>query len=174
MKNLLKSRNLEIFDLLCDRARELIFISLEEDCSLFFYVNELNEELLDMTPIEQIFYVASGLYATKHETKDCKSIDLVPQYEIKANNKTYKADFYVETQVIDNEEFYLKNPIIVEVDGLEYHSNKKQVNHDYQRENELKLMGYNIIRFTGSQVFNDPYNCLDILYEYIEKSNKEK
>lgn len=177
MKNLLKSRNLEIFDLLCDRARELIFISLEQDCSLLFYVSELPEELLDMTPIEQIFYIANDLYSTKNDKMGsksivCKHLELVPQVKINASGNKYIVDFLIDTTIEDNVEILLKKPIAIELDGLEYHSNKKQVNHDYKRENDLKLLGYDIIRFTGSQIYKDPYECLDIVHSYIENARK--
>lgn len=180
MKGLLKrtkSRNLEIFDLLCDRARELIFMSLEDDCSLFFYVSDLDEELLDMTPIEQIFYIANGLYATRNtETGNtniiCKHLELVPQVKIKTLENKYVVDFLIDTIIDDNKEILMKKPLVIELDGLEYHSKKKQINYDYRRENDLKLLGYDIIRFTGSQVYKDPYACLDIVHLYIHNMIK--
>lgn len=98
-----ESNNLKIFDLLCDRARELIFISLENDCSIIFHIDGLEDDLLDMTPIEQIFYVASKLYGSRMNSGRCKHFYLEPQYKIKTKNKIYVADFLIETTVIGNE-----------------------------------------------------------------------
>ena len=46
------------------------------------------------------------------------------------------------------------------------------MNYDYKRENDLKLAGYDIVRYTGSQIYNDVYSCLDKVCELIKKANK--
>ena len=58
---------------------------------------------------------------------------------------------------------------MIECDGFEYHSSKQQVNYDYERENDLKLNNYNVMRFTGSQIINEPFKCVKTVYEYLLK-----
>ena len=44
------------------------------------------------------------------------------------------------------------------------------MNYDYERENELKLAGYDIMRFTGSQVYNNPLECIEKIHKYCKQS----
>ena len=64
--------------------------------------------------------------------------------------------------------------LIIECDGFDYHSNKKQMTYDYKRENNLKLNGYDIIRFTGSQIYNDPMDCVKKIMKYIYMKGFDK
>ena len=64
----------------------------------------------------------------------------------------------------------LKNiKVIIECDGYEFHhKNKVQVTHDNEREYNLKIAGYDVIRFSGSQIHNNPLECAEKAYEYIK------
>lgn len=61
--------------------------------------------------------------------------------------------------------------IAIEVDGHDYHKSKEQRDHDYKRDRYLMARGWQIIRFTGSQVYNDPQACthetVDLVRQYI-------
>lgn len=67
----------------------------------------------------------------------------------------------------DGNEKKLKKPLVIETDGKNWHSSKKQMNHDYKRENDLKLAGYDVMRFTGSQVYNKPFDCIYAVMDYV-------
>ena len=43
------------------------------------------------------------------------------------------------------------------------------MNYDYERENKLKKIGYNVIRFTGSQIYNHPMETVNDLLEIIKR-----
>lgn len=169
--------DLENFLKLCRKAQELIFDCLQEEkTSHFFVVCGLEDYLTKLSPIEQIFAVGNYVNCI---TKKNFYIEIEPQKEIiiADTSKRYKADFYVDYYIgSDNnggiKEYCLDKPIIVELDGKEYHSSKAQMNYDYERENDLKLAGYDIVRFTGSQIYNDVYSCLDKVCELIKKANK--
>lgn len=111
----------------------------------------------DLTPIETIFKIAYDVYCA---TSECKFHRLESQYEINlSENKRYIVDFY-------NEE----SNLIIECDGHDFHQKtKKQVVYDNQREYNLKMAGYNIVRFSGSQIYNEPFKCAKETYTYIEK-----
>lgn len=158
--------NLDIFDKLCYRAKELIFETLSKEYMSFYYVCEVPIETTSLSPIEQIFVVAHEISSFYNS---CKMFTLEPQVLV-GKNKKYRADFLVEFYYKDGIEFKLNKPLIVELDGFDYHSNKKQMNYDYERENELKSDGYDIIRFTGSQVYNEPLKCIRTIYNVIGKS----
>lgn len=164
----------KLFGNLCDRAKQIIINALKQDGGLYYlYVWGLDEELLTMSPIEQIFYIAYGLYDLGGFENEFK-IFATPQSYIKTKDKTYRADFLVETIIDGNEEKYLKKPLIIELDGYDYHSSKQQISYDYERENKLKICGYDVMRFTGSQVYNHPMRCIEKVYEYCKKAETQE
>lgn len=172
---------------LCDKAKALLFDSLvyqdksigDEIFNLIHGYNILEHKL---TPVEQIFWVAYCVYIARFYEFNIFEYDLeylttIPthamfmeeicvQKEIYLNNKKYVPDFIIDLsrKNCKNEYVYpeLKDlKYIIEIDGFDYHSKKEQMNYDYGRETDLKLAGYNIIRFTGSQVFREPFTCVD-------------
>lgn len=172
------------FNSLCDKAKELIFVNLlssRKEGVDFFEVYEIGDEELKLSPIEQIFLTAFRIYSLKQPM-------VLPepelQYQIKCNEHNYVADFFLEyiyTSVWDDDaklnvptDVSLKKPIIIECDGYEFHKTKKQMSSDYERETNLKLDGYDIIRFTGSQIYNEPLECIKKVYDYVEKLIADK
>jgi very-short-patch-repair endonuclease len=62
----------------------------------------------------------------------------------------------------------------VEVDGHDFHDRtKRQASFDRKRDRELTLDGYPVIRYTGSDVYNDPIKCAeDIHFQINELASK--
>lgn len=167
-----ENEELAVFEKLCDKAKNIIFNAIrQEKTMVYFAVLDLPENILEMSPIEQIFYVCADIFTLLYEN----SLDVEAQKFIEANGKKYRADFYAERFLFGNTEYYLNKPIIIELDGHDYHSTKEQRNRDYERENNLKLAGYNVLRFTGSQVYNEPFECLAKVYKFTNQliMNKE-
>jgi len=54
---------------------------------------------------------------------------------------------------------YSHVPTIVEIDGHEWHKTKEQRYHDYVKERFFISQGYLVIRFMGSEVFLNAYEC---------------
>lgn len=130
------------------------------------------------SPIEQIFSTAFELYC-KLENKD--EIYLFPQHEIKCNEKKYIADFAFEaddylSQLILRDK--IKNcdfKLVIECDGYEFHQKtKEQVQRDNEREFDLKMAGYEVLRFSGTQIYKNPLKCAEDTYNYIMKRIGEK
>lgn len=123
------------------------------------------------SPIEQIFITAFELYI-KFLNKE--NIFLFSQHPIKIDNKKYVVDFYFEEDPNVNP-FNTDKKIIIECDGHQFHQKtKEQVKKDNEREYDLKMAGYEIIRFSGSQIYNEPFKCAEDAYNYIMKSIKEE
>lgn len=164
------NKNLKVFNELCNKAKEIVFDAISSDGTYqFLYVDELDEALLDMSPIEQIFQIAYQVYNTSNAHGI--SIELIPQQYIKANGYFYRVDFLLMGITDkDGDEIKINKPLIIETDGKNWHSSKKQMNHDYARENNLKLAGYDVMRFTGSQVFRKPFDCISAVYDYVKKN----
>lgn len=146
------------------------YLGGKEDWFEPFYVIGFNTDGCK-SPIEQILLFAFNLRL--YDTKCPYDISLEPQKEITINKKKYYADFCFDAQEnIPGCKSTLK--LVIECDGHDYHhASKQQVSKDYERENDLKINGYDVIRFTGSQIYKDPYGCADTILEYISsKTNK--
>lgn len=130
------------------------------------------------SPIEQIFITAFEFYC-RLENK--KRIFLFPQKEVIYNNKKYYIDFEFEaddylTSLIFEDKLKNKNfKLAIECDGYEFHQKtKEQVQHDNEREYNLKMAGYEVLRFSGIQIYNNPLKCVEDTYNYIIKRVEEE
>ena len=170
-----ENKNVAVFDKLCDRAKSIVFNSLEHiSTMLYLSVLGIPEELAEISPIEQIFYVAKESLGLMYLDELKFQIYFTSQEYVEAKGKTYKPDFYVDSFCYKDEEYNFNKPILIELDGHDYHSTKEQRNYDYERENNLKLEGYHILRFTGSQVYNEPFECVEKVYQYAFQLIKKR
>ena len=96
-------------------------------------------------------YIECNLYM-KFVEKTTKYI-LQPQYKI----KDYKSDFWV-----------VGTNILVECDGYDFHKTKEQITSDCSRQRELMKLGYDIIRFSGTEINLNCEKCVNELIEIIE------
>jgi very-short-patch-repair endonuclease len=59
--------------------------------------------------------------------------------------------------------------VAVEVDGMEFHERTQaQAEHDRARDRRLKLLGWDTLRYTGSQVNRDPGGCAQEVFEILD------
>lgn len=57
--------------------------------------------------------------------------------------------------------------VIVECDGFQYHKEKVVFIHDRKRDRALKAKGYEVLRFSGTEIYNDPIGVSTELAEYL-------
>lgn len=153
------------------------FLTLPKKVQEIILINNIRQKIIPSvlyekieSPIEQIFITAFELYLIFNKKED---IYLFLQKEIIANGKKYVVDFYFEEDENVNK-FNTDKKIIIECDGYEFHQKtKEQVKHDNEREYDLKMAGYEILRFSGSQIYNEPFKCAEDTYNYIMKLIKE-
>ena len=115
------------------------------------------------SPIEELFlvewYFQNEIYDTNYSIK--------PQYKI--NN--YRVDFMIS---IPNKE----NILIIELDSYLWHGSKpEQFAKEKERERWLKKEGWDVMRFSGREIYRDVINCVSEVIEYIsemETKLKEK
>lgn len=123
------------------------------------------------SPIEQIFITAFNIYCF------CMGLEsrfLFSQQEIQIENKKYYADFLFEYDPYVNP-YNTKRKLVIECDGHNFHhKTKEQVTRDNEREYDLKMAGYEILRFSGSQIYNNPFKCAKEAYDYIQKMIDEE
>lgn len=154
--------SLKIFEELPDRAKILAMLYCRFELP---EIIELNLEMCE-SPIEKIFLLAFEI-VNKHKKTD---IFISPQVEIVGTKKDYIADFTIEYDEICNPDFKKDFALIIECDGYDFHQKtKKQVEYDNNREYDLKMIGYQIIRFSGSEIYNNPLKCALKVFDYIDK-----
>ena len=123
------------------------------DRILYFNINDNFCE----SSIERLFLEAFDAIRTKniHTMYDYW---LNPQVEI----GNYRVDF----ELINHKD----KKIIVECDGHEFHQkSKQQVEKDNQRERDLKKLGYEVVRFSGSEIFKDAEKCVEDLLDILNR-----
>lgn len=92
------------------------------------------------SPIEKIFWSAAYFELAKYG-------QLTPQ----VNVDHYRLDF----ALIGN-----GFKVAIELDGHDYHCRQEQMTNDYKRQRRLQLKGWVVIRFTGSEIYNDVQGCV--------------
>lgn len=97
-------------------------------------------------PIENDFYNA---WCAKH-----------PNIELKRQHHVFK--YYLDFA-------HVPSKVAIEIDGQKYHSLKKHRNSDYARQHTIEDDGWNFVRFTGSQAWNDIESCVDRVFKVISQ-----
>lgn len=60
--------------------------------------------------------------------------------------------------------------VVVECDGHDYHERtKEQAAHDKKRDIEMTMLGWSVVRFTGSQIHKDAAGCANGVLELVSK-----
>lgn len=119
--------------------------------------------LFDGTPIERLFFHCFAYICLIEKI----GLFLRPQVEIKSEEKKYIVDFLI---LKINKQKIKETKFVIECDGFDYHSSKKQQAYDNQRQRDLENDGYTIIRFSGKEIYEDPVRCV---YEALKRLNIE-
>lgn len=110
-----------------------------------------------LSPIETMFVEALGRRgAYQPDTGRVSSVDGIrveAQAQLKIETIAYSADFLFTAPLWR---------LVVELDGHDFHERtKEQAARDRSRDRALLLAGYEVARYTGSEVFADADRCLD-------------
>jgi very-short-patch-repair endonuclease len=82
-----------------------------------------------------------------------------------ANIAKWRMDFLVHHWLDD------WNRFVVECDGHDFHERTKdQAANDRSRDRAMAMMGLTVLRFTGSEIWNDPLGCARQVVEYAERA----
>lgn len=95
------------------------------------------------SPIEKIFF---------------DNAQVIPALSVQYPIGPYRVDFAIPDK-----------KIVIELDGHEYHKTKEQRTNDAKRERDLQLLGWNVIRFTGSEIYQDVAKCVAQVVEFIDR-----
>ena len=112
------------------------------------------------SPIEQLLAVSLeriNLLGFYHYNPFIDVIAIDKQQEIRINKKTiYRVDFLITV--------HYKNQgmkgFVIECDGHEFHQKtKEQVEKDNQRTRDLQMKGFEVVRFSGTEIWHRSYKC---------------
>ena len=168
----------DTFDCLPDRAKTMFFsamqyIAIHYNTHLPHFVTTWCDDYKSCkSPIEKILFLAFRILEIVriNELSDKSvAISIEPQQLVDTGKKKYYVDLYFE---IDS---WTENVgVAVECDGYEfYQKSKKQVEYDNEREYEIKKCGFDILRFSGSKIYNDPFKCANDIFDYLLLKEKK-
>lgn len=60
---------------------------------------------------------------------------------------------------------------MIELDGHEYHKTKEQRTRDSKRDRVLMSLGWDVLRFTGSEIFTDVGKCYEEIDNYLHRKS---
>jgi len=132
------------------------------------------------SPIEKLFLI-EWIYRIEHESHNPEGLSqyyIYPQFNI--NNK-YRIDFLVAF-ITENENLsdYRNNfinvkhkTLIIELDSYLWHGSKpEQFTKEKERERYLIKDGWNIMRFSGSEIYRNVEKCVAEIINYFEEDDK--
>ena len=163
------------FDQLPQRCKEMFFEFLDFDFPYKVKDKLVAINFIDLdkgcceSPIEQIFAFAYNLLNLSREDGDI-AYSLTSQEEIVIGKKKYRADFLFDSDILNEicDSEFNQFKLVIECDGHEFHEKtKKQVEERNTRDMDLKKAGYDVLHFSGSQIFNDPFKCANETLDYI-------
>lgn len=111
--------------------------------------NNLSKKL---NPDDEVFN-----YSILEEMFADENIKLGVDFERQKPIGKYSADFY-----------YPANNLVLEIDGKDYHSSDKQIEHDDNRDSFMNDMGYIVVRATGSMIKKNQSQIIRII-QHIPK-----
>lgn len=141
----------------------LIQLDVHEHTPTFFSADEEDglAVLLDMKP-------GARLDADRKDTFDNYPLIVCPQ----APFGRYRADFMLWMSFSGEPAHVL----CIECDGHNYHERtKEQAAHDRKRDREMTTAGIEVMRFTGSELYNTPEQMFIQLHRHLTKvANKQE
>lgn len=147
-----------------ESVKEILYEEIEEYVWILEGVLQGTE-----SPIERMMAITlDRIVNTSYLQKIGDVFDLYNQSKIKINDEiTYRVDFLL---VFSMQETGFTKKFVVECDGHDYHERtKEQATRDKERDRRLMDAGYYVIRFSGSEIFKDPYKCARQVRDIITK-----
>jgi very-short-patch-repair endonuclease len=96
-------------------------------------------------------------------------LDVAPEARLHVQHKVgpYRLDFAYIVRPAGEREPPIR--LAIEVDGHAFHSTREQREDDNSRHLDLKEYGYELIRFTGTQIHRDPERCAQDVSETVDR-----
>jgi very-short-patch-repair endonuclease len=177
VKNYLK-RELDIFLKLPRMVQEMIwsdFSAGEIQSEYLTTVYDFDNYSECESPIEVILnYAFDRLVWVSKENEELRkyAYHVMPQEIIETSNHNYRVDFLIQCYISGRDDEQCSE-VIVECDGHEFHEKTKaQVKRRNDRDYDLKMAGYDVLHFSGSEIYNNPAECALKILKYLWKEVK--
>ena len=121
------------------------------------------------SPIEQLMYIAlKKLFRNFEDFRDEYIFNIDSQKKI--GKSKFRTDISLSFGDAEKRVMHL---YAIECDGHEFHEKtKEQVRRDRERERYLMKKGYKVIRFSGSEIVEDPNECAREVWTIIKNDFK--
>lgn len=104
------------------------------------------------SPIEHLLYAGYKMM----EERSMLPLAAGMKFSMQAEVGPYRADFLITLKGADGKEKHL----VVEADGHEFHERtKEQAAKDRSRDRWMTTHNYEVLRFTGSEIWANPFAC---------------
>lgn len=131
------------------------------------------------SPIERIFFttfqvtftiLGSSIFAAKTDESERDIRERYPKWTVivrpQKNIERYRVDFLINVHLDDGS----VRGIVVECDGHDFHEKtKEQAAKDKSRDRVLQSLGYQVFRFTGSEIYRAPIDAAHEIVVHIQK-----
>lgn len=111
------------------------------------------------------------MYQSLTKRFEFDSYHITPQAffpKFKVDNKSIRADFYIW---VPNDPSV---KIIVECDGFQFHNSKTRFVNDKKRDRLFQLNGYRVVRYSGSEIWQDPIKVSSDMFDILEALDEDK
>lgn len=141
-------------DWLSNKVSEILYLTVCDNKL------KLEMSLIDCeSPIEQLLSIqlsSIGLERINLYNPFINVIQIEKQKIIECGGNKYRVDFLIPV--------WYRNQggkmFVIECDGYEFHQKtKEQVENDNIRQRNLQKEGYEVIRFSGTEIYHNSYNC---------------
>lgn len=123
---------------------------LEEDLRTMEVEDSMIARILRHIMLYNMFDLYNGFHFT-----------LQPKMNIKVKGKKIRPDLYVWMPSMPDFK------LIVECDGFAHHSGRTAFSNDRVRDRELQRNGYQVLRFSGHEIYHNPVGKGIELFEYL-------
>lgn len=148
-------------------------------------LNALNNLLIEdlsktESPIEKMFLMEFNLIKLiKPDKLPPESyFELIPQAQIVKGSHKYRVDFKIDVDLLDRvgmPESPTETIIFIELDGHDFHEKtKQQATNDKIRERALSDKCDALLRYTGSEVYQNPYQIVSDVLKHVADKYSEK
>lgn len=129
-------------------------------CDFDRAADKLCESEIERTMLAELLFCPFGYHAGPHKIQDPNvpghldwDVSIIPQLKI----GKYRVDFAVMVRNFAGRILYM----IVECDGHDFHEKTKaQAQRDKKRDRDILRAGWQVFRFTGSEIFRDVRACV--------------
>lgn len=118
--------------------------------------------IIDFNACLRISGLGNNIY---HFGNESPEVDI----ECQKNILNYRVDFFItiKERIENNLQQFAPLKLIIECDGHDFHERtKEQAARDKKRDRRLQQLGFPILRFTGSEIYKNPFCCVNQIMDF--------